>query len=80
MANRYKMLFDVDLDPDTEVVTTIGAKEGLTHLMWVLLGPGDAAIVPSPSYPDPPGRSGLRRRHGDHRADARPRRDVQRPR
>jgi alanine-synthesizing transaminase len=51
MATRYKMLFDVDLDPDTEVVTTIGAKEGLTHLMWVLLGPGDSAIVPSPSYP-----------------------------
>jgi alanine-synthesizing transaminase len=51
IATRYKMLFDVDLDPDTEVVTTIGAKEGLTHLMWVLLGPGDAAIVPSPSYP-----------------------------
>ena len=51
MANRYKSLFDVDLDPDTEVVTTIGAKEGLTHLMWVLLGPGDSALVPSPSYP-----------------------------
>lgn len=51
MANRYKMLFDVDLDPETEVVTTIGAKEGLTHLMWVLLGPGDTALVPSPSYP-----------------------------
>ncbi len=51
IANRYKMLFDVDLDPDREVVTTIGAKEGLTHLMWVLLGPGDAAIVPTPSYP-----------------------------
>ena len=51
IASRYKMLFDVDLDPDTDVVTTIGAKEGLTHLMWVLLGPGDAAIVPSPSYP-----------------------------
>jgi alanine-synthesizing transaminase len=51
IANRYKMLFDVDIDPDTEVVTTIGAKEGLTHLMWVLLGPGDAAIVPTPSYP-----------------------------
>jgi alanine-synthesizing transaminase len=51
MANRYKLLFDVDIDPDTEVVTTIGAKEGLTHLMWVLLGPGDTAIVPSPSYP-----------------------------
>ncbi|MBU6515923.1 MAG: aminotransferase class I/II-fold pyridoxal phosphate-dependent enzyme [Acidobacteriota bacterium] len=51
MATRYKKVFDVDLDPETEVVTTIGAKEGLTHLMWVLLGPGDSAIVPSPSYP-----------------------------
>ncbi len=51
MATRYKKMWDVDLDPDTEVVTTIGAKEGLTHLMWVLLGPGDTAIVPSPSYP-----------------------------
>jgi alanine-synthesizing transaminase len=51
IANRYKTMFDVDIDPDTEVVTTIGAKEGLTHLMWVLLGPGDSAIVPSPSYP-----------------------------
>ncbi|MBW4030538.1 MAG: aminotransferase class I/II-fold pyridoxal phosphate-dependent enzyme [Acidobacteria bacterium] len=51
MATRYKKVFGVDLDPETEVVTTIGAKEGLTHLMWVLLGPGDSAIVPSPSYP-----------------------------
>src|ERR1700677_271761 len=51
IANRYKMLFDVDLEPDSEVVTTIGAKEGFTHLMWVMLGPGDSAIVPSPSYP-----------------------------
>jgi alanine-synthesizing transaminase len=51
IANRYKLLFDVDLDADTDVVTTIGAKEGFTHLMWVLLGPGDSAIVPSPSYP-----------------------------
>jgi len=51
MATRYKNLFDVDLDYETEVVTTIGAKEGLTHLMWVLLGPGDTALVPTPSYP-----------------------------
>src|ERR1700720_4321285 len=51
MATRYKALFDVDLDPDSEVVTTIGAKEGLSPLMWVLLGPGDSALVPSPSYP-----------------------------
>ena len=51
IARRYKALFDVDLDPETQVVTTIGAKEGLTHLMWVLCEPGDCAVVPSPSYP-----------------------------
>jgi alanine-synthesizing transaminase len=51
IATRYQNLFGVELDPDTEVVTTIGAKEGLTHLMWVLLEPGDAALVPTPSYP-----------------------------
>ena len=43
--------FGVEIDPDTEAVVTIGAKEGLSHLMWVLLGPGDSALVPSPSYP-----------------------------
>jgi alanine-synthesizing transaminase len=47
----YARTFGVELDPDLEVVTTIGAKEGLSHLMWVLLGPGDSALVPSPSYP-----------------------------
>ena len=47
----YLHKFGVELDPETEVVTTIGAKEGLSHLMWVLLGPGDSALVPSPSYP-----------------------------
>ncbi len=51
VADLYKRRFDVDLDPDTEVISTIGAKEGFSHLMWVLLEPGDAAIVPSPSYP-----------------------------
>ena len=51
VANLYLRRFGVELDPDTEVVTTIGAKEGLSHLMWVLLGPGDAALVPTPSYP-----------------------------
>src|SRR5207342_3640942 len=51
VADLYKRRFDVDLDADTEVITTIGAKEGFSHLMWVLLGPGDAAMVPSPSYP-----------------------------
>ena len=47
----YLRKFGVELDPDTEVINVIGAKEGLTHLMWVLLGPGDTALVPTPSYP-----------------------------
>ena len=51
VASLYLRRFEVDLDPETEVVATIGAKEGLSHLMWVLLGPGDSALVPSPSYP-----------------------------
>jgi alanine-synthesizing transaminase len=47
----YERKFGVILDPETEVVSTIGAKEGFSHLMWVLVGPGDTALVPSPSYP-----------------------------
>ncbi len=51
IANYYSKRFGVELDPDTEVINTIGAKEGFSHLMWTLLQPGDAALVPSPSYP-----------------------------
>ena len=51
ITNLYRRRFGVELDPETEAVFTIGAKEGLSHLMWVLLGPGDTALVPSPSYP-----------------------------
>ena len=51
VADLYVRRFGVALDPETEVITTIGAKEGFSHLMWVLLQPGDAALVPSPSYP-----------------------------
>jgi alanine-synthesizing transaminase len=51
VAARYLRRFGVELDPETEVINTIGAKEGFSHLMWVLLQPGDAALVPSPSYP-----------------------------
>ena len=51
VAGLYARRFGVTLDPDTEAITTIGAKEGFSHLMWVLLQPGDAALVPSPSYP-----------------------------
>jgi alanine-synthesizing transaminase len=51
IASLYARRFGVEIDPETEAITTIGAKEGFSHLMWVLLGPGDAALVPSPSYP-----------------------------
>ncbi|MGC0274498.1 aminotransferase class I/II-fold pyridoxal phosphate-dependent enzyme [Pseudactinotalea sp. Z1739] len=51
VARLYQRRFGVTLDPDTQVHSTIGAKEGFSHLMWVLLEPGDAAIVPTPSYP-----------------------------
>ena len=51
ICDLYARRFGVDLDPETQALTTIGAKEGLAHLMWVLVQPGDAAVVPSPSYP-----------------------------
>jgi len=51
ITDLYRRRFGVELDPETQACTTIGAKEGFSHLMWVLLGPGDAALVPSPSYP-----------------------------
>lgn len=51
VADRYQRRFGVSVDPETEVITTIGAKEGLAHLLWTLVHPGDVAIVPDPSYP-----------------------------
>jgi alanine-synthesizing transaminase len=51
VADRYQRAFGVTVDPNTEVINTIGAKEGLSHLMWVLVQPGDVALVPEPSYP-----------------------------
>ena len=51
LADRYMRRFGVELDPETEVINTIGAKEGLNHLMWALVQPGDVALVPAPSYP-----------------------------
>ena len=44
VCERYRRRFGVALDPEAHVVSTIGAKEGLAHLMWVLVGPGDAAV------------------------------------
>ncbi len=51
MCAWYKRKYDVDLDPDTEAIATIGAKEGLSHLVMAILGPGDIAMVPNPTYP-----------------------------
>jgi alanine-synthesizing transaminase len=51
ITDLYRRRFGVDLDPEAQACTTIGAKEGFSHLMWALLGPGDSALVPSPSYP-----------------------------
>ena len=51
ICDYYRDRFGVELDPETEAITTIGAKEGMSHLMWVLVQPGDSAVVPSPSYP-----------------------------
>jgi alanine-synthesizing transaminase len=51
VAELYRDRYGVELDPETEITMSLGAKEGLVHLLWVLLGPGDVALVPSPSYP-----------------------------
>ena len=51
IAGYYRRTWDVELDTELEITNTIGSKEGFSHLMWVLLDRGDAAIVPSPSYP-----------------------------
>lgn len=50
-AAYYKRRFDVDLDPDTEVIATIGSKEGLSNLIQAITGPSDMVLVPNPSYP-----------------------------
>ncbi|WP_206617946.1 alanine transaminase [Hahella sp. KA22] len=51
IARWYKNRFDVDLDPEKEAIVTIGSKEGLAHLALATMGPGDAVLVPNPSYP-----------------------------
>jgi alanine-synthesizing transaminase len=51
VARRYQARFGVRLDPDQEVVATIGSKEGFSHMCLALLGPGDTALVPAPSFP-----------------------------
>ena len=50
-SRYYKRRFDVDLDPATEVVATIGSKEGFANLAQAISGPGDVILAPDPSYP-----------------------------
>ena len=47
----YKRKFDVDLDPETEAIATIGSKEGLAHLAVAITSPGDLVLTPNPAYP-----------------------------
>src|SRR4026209_401350 len=47
----YKRRYNVDLDADSEAIVTIGAKEGISHLAWATIDPGDVVLCPSPTYP-----------------------------
>lgn len=51
MARWYRDRYQVELNPDTEVIATIGSKEGLAHLAFATLAPGDTVLVPNPAYP-----------------------------
>ena len=51
IAKKYARLWNVQLDPETEVLACIGSKEGFSHLCLAMLGPGDTAIVPDPAFP-----------------------------
>ncbi|MES9934960.1 MAG: aminotransferase class I/II-fold pyridoxal phosphate-dependent enzyme, partial [Sedimenticola sp.] len=51
ICNWYKDRYDVDLDPESQAIVTIGSKEGLAHLALACMGPGDTVLVPNPAYP-----------------------------
>ncbi|HEX9235214.1 MAG TPA: LL-diaminopimelate aminotransferase, partial [Actinomycetota bacterium] len=51
IADWYRSRFGVELDPDAEVLPLIGSKEGLAHMSFAVIGPGDEALVPDPGYP-----------------------------
>jgi len=51
ITNWYKTRFDVDLDPETEAIATMGSKEGLANLAKAIVAPGDTVLVPNPAYP-----------------------------
>lgn len=51
ISDWYKRRYDVDIDPDTEAIVTIGVKEGMSHLVLVAIRPGDVVFTPTPTYP-----------------------------
>ncbi|MEK7407241.1 MAG: aminotransferase class I/II-fold pyridoxal phosphate-dependent enzyme [Acidobacteriota bacterium] len=51
ITRRYKTNYGVDLDPEKEAIVTIGAKDALAHLLFAVVGPGDAVVSPNPAYP-----------------------------
>ena len=51
ICNWYKTRYDVDLDPESEAIVTIGSKEGIAHLCLAILDSRDTVVVPNPSYP-----------------------------
>jgi alanine-synthesizing transaminase len=51
ITNWYRRNYNVDLDPDSEAIVTMGAKEGLSHMALSIVGPGDVVLVPNPAYP-----------------------------
>src|SRR3954451_4408232 len=51
IAKKYKQKYGVELDPEHEVIATIGSKEGFSHLCLAMLGPGDTIVVGDPAFP-----------------------------
>src|SRR5271154_3608873 len=51
IVKRYRTKYDVDLDPNAEAIVTVGAKDALAHLLFAVIGPGDAVVSPNPAYP-----------------------------
>ena len=51
IAKKYERKWNVQLDPETEILACIGSKEGFSHLCLAMMGPGDTAIVPDPAFP-----------------------------
>ncbi len=51
ISEWYRKRLQVEIDPETEAIVTIGAKEGLGHLVWAIVEPGDVVFCPSPTYP-----------------------------